>query len=256
MDNLISNLTDTQKTALAEVLKTDFRAFVKFAFKIRSGGKWISQPHHEIMIDTLQKVIDGDITRLVMVIPPRHSKSELVSVMLPAYSYCVNRYSNTIQTTFSDDLCKEMSTGVRDILFSPEFEELFDFKVRRDKGSVNNWQIKNGGKFHAVPTGGSVTGKGAGITDPGFGGLMVIDDPLKPGDAYSAARRNESNNRYTNTLLSRLAKQEETPVVIIQQRLESVTSLNALNCWKLSIETISSEARKGTFNDYSERKYT
>ena len=67
MDNLISNLSSTQKVALAEYLKSDFRAFVKFAFKIRSGGKWISQPHHDVMIDTLQKVIDGDITRLILV---------------------------------------------------------------------------------------------------------------------------------------------------------------------------------------------
>lgn len=171
-------LTETQRQALAETLRSDFKAFVKFAFKVRSGGNWISQPHHDIMINTLQQVIDGKIVRLVLVIPPRHSKSELVSVMLPAYSYCVNRYSNTIQTTFSDDLCKEMSTGVRDIIFSEEFQLLFGFKLRRDKGTVNNWQIEKGGKFHAVPTGGSVTGKGAGTTEDGFGGLMVIDDPL------------------------------------------------------------------------------
>lgn len=158
MDNLISGLTPIQKKLLKKKLTTDFGAFIKFAFKIRSGGNWISQPHHEIMIETLQKVIDGEITRLALVIPPRHSKSELVSVMLPAYAYCVNRYSNTIQTTFSDDLCREMSSGVRDIIFSPEFEELFGFKLRRDKGAINNWQIQRGGKFHAVATGGSVTG--------------------------------------------------------------------------------------------------
>lgn len=219
MGNLLEGLTDIQKLALKHKLSTDFKAFIKFAFKVRSGGKWISQPHHDIMIDTLQKVIDGDITRLIIVVPPRHSKSELVSIMLPAFAYCVNRYSNTIQTTFSDDLCREMSTGVKDVIFSEELSELFDFRVRRDKSAVNNWQIEKGGKFHAVATGGSVTGKGAGITDDGFGGLMVIDDPLKPNDAYSTAKRNDSNNRYTNTLLSRLAKQDETPVVIIQQRL-------------------------------------
>lgn len=250
MANLIEDLTVVQKAALKEVLTQNFSKFVKFAFRVRSGGKWISQPHHEIMMQTLQKVIDGDITRLVLVIPPRHSKSELVSVMLPAYALCVNRYANTIVTTFSDDLCKEMSSGVRDIIFSEEFQELFGFEMRKDKGAINNWQLKDGGKFHAVPTGGSVTGKGCGITSEGFGGLMVIDDPLKPVDAFHATSRNEANRRYTNTLLSRLANQDETPIVIIQQRLNHVASLNLLNCWELSTRQSAAKPFQGTFNDY------
>lgn len=220
MDNLLDGLSSAQKEILKQRLVNNFEDFIKFAFKIQTGGNWISQPHHEVIIDTLQKVIDGDITRLILVIPPRHSKSALVSIMLPAYALVRNRYSNTIQTTFSDALCREMSLGVKDVVFSEEFKELFGFNPRRDKNSVTGWQIKNGGKFNAIPTGGSVTGLGAGSTDSGFAGLMIIDDPLKPEDAWSTAKREASNRRYTNTLLSRLAKQDETPVVIIQQRLE------------------------------------
>lgn len=77
--------------------------------------------------------------------------------------------------------------------------------------------------------------KGAGTLADGFTGLMVIDDPLKPEDAYSQARRGAVNNRYSNTLLSRIAKRKETPIVIIQQRLNYVTSLNPLNSGKLSM---------------------
>lgn len=80
--------------------------------------------------------------------------------------------------------------------------------------------------------------KGAGITDPGFGGLMVIDDPLKPTDAYSTARRTDSNNRYTNTLRSRLAKQKETPIVIIQQRLETCDLFKSIEFRETLYETI------------------
>lgn len=217
--SLISNFTPQQKNALKEILVKDFKQFIKFAFKIRSGGNFIFQPHHEIIIDALQQVIDGKISRLIMVIPPRHSKSELVSVMLSAYAYVRNMRSDIIQTTYSDSLCREMSTGVRDILFSEEFVELFGFALRKDKSALNDWGIVKGGVAHFIPTGGSVTGKGAGTLADGFTGLMVIDDPLKPEDAYSQPRRTSVNNRYTNTLLSRLAKRKETPVVIIQQRL-------------------------------------
>lgn len=177
--SLLDGFTKEQKEMLAELLRQDFKQFVKFAFKIRSGGNFIFQPHHELIINTLQKVIDGDITRLILVIPPRHSKSELVSVMLSAFAFINNKRSNIIQTTYSDSLCRDMSTGVRDILFSEEFEELYGFKLRPDKSALNDWQILNGGKAVFVPTGGSMTGKGAGTLDDGFTGLMVIDDPLK-----------------------------------------------------------------------------
>ena len=177
--SLLDGYTPQQTKILAEVLKKDFRQFIKFAFKIRSGGNFLFQPHHDVIINTLQKVIDGDITRLIMVIPPRHSKSELVSVMTPAYAFVNNKRSEVIQTTYSDSLCRDMSTGVRDILFSEEFEQLFGLRLRPDKSAINGWQIVNGGKGHFIPTGGSLTGKGAGTLDDGFTGLMVIDDPLK-----------------------------------------------------------------------------
>ncbi len=177
--SLIENFTPTQKDTLREVLIRDFRQFIKFAFKIRSGGNFIFQPHHDLIIDTLQKVIDGKITRLVMVIPPRHSKSELVSVMLSAFAFLRNKRSAIIQTTYSDSLCREMSTGVRDILFSEEFVDLFGFQLRKDKSALNDWGIRDGGISHFIPTGGSLTGKGAGTLADGFTGLMVIDDPLR-----------------------------------------------------------------------------
>lgn len=232
--SLIEDFTPQQKTVLKELITNDFRAFIKFAFKIRSGGNFIFQPHHDLMIDACQQVIDTKIARLIMVIPPRHSKSELISVMLSAFAYIRNRRSEIIQTTYSDSLCREMSTGVRDILFSEEFVDLFGFELRRDKSALNDWGIKDGGVAHFIPTGGSLTGKGAGTLADGFTGLMVIDDPLKPEDAYSQARRSAVNNRYTNTLLSRIAKRKETPIVIIQQRLNYVTSINPLNSGKLS----------------------
>lgn len=232
--SLIDGFTPQQKEALASILVKDFRQFIKFAFKVRSGGNFLFQPHHDLIIDTLQKVIDGKINRLILVIPPRHSKSELVSIMLSAFAFLRNHRAEIIQTTYSDSLCREMSIGVRDILFSEEFAELFGFKLRKDKGAINGWEIQGGGKAHFIPTGGSLTGKGAGTLSEGFTGLMVIDDPLKPEDAYSMTRRTAVNNRYSNTLLSRLADRKKTPIVIIQQRLKHVTSINALNCWKLS----------------------
>ena len=190
--SLIEGFTPEQKGALKELLIKDFRVFIKFAFKIRSGGNFVFQPHHDIMIDTLQQVIDGKMPRLVMVIPPRHSKSELVSVMLSAFAFLRNRRSAIIQTTYSDSLCREMSSGVRDILLSEEFVDLFGFVLRKDKSALNDWGIKDGGIAHFIPTGGSLTGKGAGTLADGFTGLMVIDDPLNGFDGIKCIELLES----------------------------------------------------------------
>ena len=193
--SLIEHFTPQQKQTLKEILVKDFRQFIKFAFKVRSGGNFLFQPHHDLIIDALQRVIDGDISRLVMVIPPRHSKSELVSVMLSAFAFLRNNRSNIIQTTYSDSLCREMSTGVRDILFSVEFQDLFGFSLRKDKSALNGWGLNNGGVAHFVPTGGSLTGFGAGTLADGFTGLMVIDDPL---DGFDGVKRIELTGRLSS----------------------------------------------------------
>jgi len=100
------------------------------------------------------------------------------------------------------------------------------------KRSLERWGTTRQGVMHAVPTGGRMTGKGAGSLSPHYSGCFVIDDPIKPIDAHSEVKRSEVNDRYNNTFLSRLAnggsyQNEEgedvkcgrTPMILIMQRL-------------------------------------
>lgn len=127
----------------------------------------------------------------------------------------------------------ESSGYIRQILVDPIFSKVFN-KVRIDpnKRSLDRWGTTKAGVMHAVPTGGRLTGKGAGSLTKVYSGCFVVDDSLKPADAYSDAKRNEVNDRFDNTFMSRLAndgvvkdvhgvehKCARTPMIIIMQRL-------------------------------------
>ena len=99
---------------------------------------------------------------------------------------------------------------------------MFSVRINRKKEATKHWETKQGGYVHAVSSGGQVTGFRAGyIKNKGekiFTGALIIDDPLKPGDAASKTKRKEVNNKYSTTHQSRLAT-EDVPVIIVMQRL-------------------------------------
>ena len=107
-------------------------------------------------------------------------------------------------------------------------------RIDPNKRSLERWGTTRQGVMHAVPTGGKMTGKGAGLLIESFAGCFVVDDVIKPKDAYSNTVRNEINDRYDNTFMSRLANDGEitgedgqpikcprTPIAIIMQRVHS-----------------------------------
>ena len=103
----------------------------------------------------------------------------------------------------------------------PDFQTVFpDVIIDNNKKSVERLGTMSAGVIHAIPTSGKMTGKGCGALVEGFAGLMAIDDVIKPDDATSPTERNKINNRFGNTLLSRLAT-ETTPLCIIMQRLHA-----------------------------------
>jgi predicted phage terminase large subunit-like protein len=91
--------------------------------------------------------------------------------------------------------------------------------LKRDAQSKSKWFNENGGGMYATSSGGAITGFGAGSTTlNGFGGAIIIDDPLKPDDAFSDVKRKSVNDRYNNTIRSRV-NSRETPIIVIMQRL-------------------------------------
>lgn len=226
----ITELESHQLDGLRKHLLEDFRAFSHFAFKIQTGAKFLEVDYHDVMFEVIQRIIDSKSNRLIINIPPRAGKTQIISIFLPLFAWCHNPHAQTILTGFNSDVLAECSGYIRTIMSDPDFKAVFpDVVIDMNKKSIERLGTMSGGVTHAIPTSGKITGKGAGtlneIDEAGeeilsFSGMMCIDDVIKPGDANSPTERGKINDRYTNTLLSRLAT-ETTPMVIIMQRLHA-----------------------------------
>lgn len=214
------------------ILMKSFREFSNWAFYIQMGSPFQEQDFHATIFETGQRVVDGEIDRLIVTIPPRHSKTQTMSISLPLYSFCYNTTSHNIITSYAEDVVLESSGYIRTVMLDPLFQRIFpNVRIDPNKRSLERWGTTKQGVMHAVPTGGKMTGKGAGLLAAGYSGCFVVDDVIKPKDAYSDTVRSEINDRFDNTFMSRLAndgvidvkgkqvKCARTPMVIIMQRV-------------------------------------
>lgn len=193
--------------------------FSKYFFPIREGMPFIEGPHHGLVCKALDMVLTGRICRLIITLPPGYTKTELAVINFIAKGFQVNPRSRFIHTTYSDELARENSDKINTLLKLWEFQELQQVKIRTDTDAKDRWKTTVGGGLLAKAAGGSITGFRAGYMDKTlFTGALVVDDPLKPDDAFSDTKRKVVNNRATNTFRSRLAH-ERVPIVVIMQRL-------------------------------------
>lgn len=219
LDELPPQLALQFKRILKEYLKRDGNAFDKYFFKTRESARWIANKHHELIDSTLQRVLDGEITRLIINISPGYTKTEKAVINFISRGLARNPQAKFIHASYSDDLALVNSQIIRDQISLPEFQELFPMAVREDVSAKKRWFTDRGGGMLAAASGGSITGFRAGRMRKGeFTGALIIDDPIKPDDAYSTAKRRRINNRFNNTIKSRLAV-EEVPIIVIMQRL-------------------------------------
>lgn len=211
-------------------------------FEMTEGREFIINTHHRIMCDALDKVIKGEITRLIINIAPRYSKTQVAVKSFIGKGLAHNPAARFIHLSYSKNLALDNSEAVKDLVTSMEYKAMFpDVKLKRDSTAKNKWYTTRKGGVYATATGGQVTGFGAGIVDPakakdeeidgdiddelrylecanGFGGAIIIDDPIKPEDADSDLKRTRINQRFDNTIRSRV-NSRKTPIVICMQRV-------------------------------------
>jgi hypothetical protein len=203
---------------LKYMLENDGIQFMRYFFKHREGTKMLRNWHHYVIEYVLQAVYDGKIQRLVVNIAPGYSKTEQVVLNFIARGLAINPRSKYIHASYSGDLAQENSSKIKEMVGGEQFQELWPMDIRVDSKGKKRWFTELGGGMMAAPAGGQITGFRAGRMEPGFTGAFVIDDPVKPDDAYSAPKRNAINNRFNNTMRSRLAV-EEVPMIVIMQRI-------------------------------------
>ena len=216
---LISQNPSTAYRALRrrELIKSQL-AFTRHFFRVREGQAFIVGPHHTVIANVLDAVIAGEISRLIINVPPGYTKTQMAVVDFVARGLAINPAARFIHASYASELVEANSRLIRDTVESADYQVLWEVGLRPDSRAKSLWKTQQGGGLLARPSGGPITGFRAGTMAPGFTGALIIDDPIKPDDAGSARRRAAINKRWHSTFRSRLAR-EDIPVIVIMQRL-------------------------------------
>lgn len=218
MPDNIDQWSYNEKRMLKFMLENDGIQFMRYFFKRREGTKMLRNWHHYVIEYVLQAVYECKINRLVINIAPGYTKTEQAVLNFIARGLALNPRSKYIHASYSADLAQENSSKIKETVQLPEFQELWPMNVRVDTKGKKRWFTEDGGGMMAAAAGGQITGFRAGRMEEGFTGAFVIDDPVKPDDAYSVVKRTAINNRFNNTMRSRLAV-ESVPMIVIMQRI-------------------------------------
>ena len=200
----------------------DHLFFTRRFFLPRMGFKFMVNWHHEYISDAIDKVISGKIPNLVINVPPGSGKTELLTNLI-ARGIARNQRSRFLYLSFSQSLVEDVSSTARNIVKSNDFQRLWPVKISTSTDAKASWKTTvdgyEAGHVYSASMGGQVTGRRAGtLADSSFTGAIILDDPLKPEDAFSKTARGKANRKILNTVNSRKAK-SSTPIILIMQRL-------------------------------------
>lgn len=186
--------------------------FVKYWFKEGKKFDFEADEFHYLIAKYLEKCYRGEITRLIINIPPRHWKTEMITKCFPAWVLGKAPDTKIIVTGYSSTLTQQFSLEAKDIVTSSVYKNVFPRHgwIREEQNTKEYWVLNGWGSYYATGTGGSITGKGAWI--------FLIDDPIKPDEAESDIIRTGINNWFENTVPSRLDNPNKGCIIIIMQR--------------------------------------
>ena len=214
-----------------EVIKlkaeSDLLFYTRYMFQENNRRTFAVAPHFVKIARTLEAVARGEIKRLIINIPPRYGKTELAVKNFIGWGLANNPQAKYIHLSYSNELALDNSSQAKEYMQSEAYQRLWQMNLKKDAQGKQKWFTEYGGGVYATASGGGITGFGAGLSETiedkdnpfkSFGGAIIIDDPLKPDDAFSDVKRNAVNNRYNNTIRSRV-NNRDTPIIVIMQRL-------------------------------------
>jgi len=189
-----------------QLCRDTLTAFTGFTFRD------YQQAAHLVNLDLILEAVErGELKRVIITVPPRHGKSEKVSIRFPAWYLGRNPDKRVVVASYAADLAVRFSRQVRAIVQSEKYALLFpDVALAQDSRSAEQWDIagRRGG-LKAVGVGGPLTGHGANV--------LIVDDPLKNREeAASALIRQNVWDWYTSTAYTRL--EDGGSVVVVMTR--------------------------------------
>lgn len=158
-------LEERAKRAQLEAARTRFLPFAHSVYPNFKEG-----PHHRVFAKVFERIIRGELKRIIINIAPRHSKSESSSYLFPAFYFGHFPRNKIIMGTHTASLSESFGRRVRDLLQAGEYTEIFPgTTVKHDQKAAGNWSTSQQGEYYAVGVGGALAGRG--------GDLLLIDDP-------------------------------------------------------------------------------
>ena len=170
--SIVDRVDENEQNKIRQLLEYDRVERCKESFIFFASQMWpvfISGKHHQIMADAFERVAAGSLKRLIINMPPRHTKSEFASFLLPSWFLGKFPEKKIIQTAHTAELAVGFGRKVRNLVSSDVYGRVFDTKLSSDSKAAGRWNTHLGGDYFAIGVGGAVTGKGAD--------LLIIDDP-------------------------------------------------------------------------------
>ena len=171
--------------------KDDFMSFVKCVWP-----DFIEGSHHRHISKKFNQLASGEINRLIVNMPPRHTKSEFASYLLPAWMVGRTPNLKIIQATHTGELAIRFGRKAKTLIDSDEYKKIFETTLREDSQAAGRWETAQGGEYFAAGVGGAITGRGAD--------LLIIDDPHSEQDALSPTALESAYEWYTSGPRQRL----------------------------------------------------
>jgi len=170
--SVIDKVPEAERKKIKALLELDRVERCRESFLFFVEQMWpvfISGSHHRIMADAFERVASGKLKRLIINMPPRHTKSEFASFLLPAWFLGKFPEKKIIQTAHTAELATGFGRKVRNLVQSEPYQKVFQTELSSDSKAAGRWNTSKGGDYFAIGVGGAVTGKGADI--------LIIDDP-------------------------------------------------------------------------------
>lgn len=199
-------------------LKESFYEFFKYYWPMIDDAELIDNWHIKYLCDELQYASENvfvnkpKVYDLAINVPPGTTKSNICSVLFPVWCWIRKPSLRFIVSSFSSSLASDFAIKSRDVVQSEDFQLMYpSLKLRVDRNQIMKYENNNKGVRYSVGFNGTITGKHADI--------IIIDDPLKAEDAFSATKRAHANRVISQTLSRRKRDNKVTLTVLIMQRL-------------------------------------
>ena len=184
--------------------KEDFLLFVRTVWP-----EFIAGNHHKIIAKKFEAIANKDIKRLIVNMPPRHTKSEFASFLFPAWMMGREPRLKIIQTSHTAELAQRFGRKVRNLIDTQDYQNVFPgMELSADSKAAGRWETNAGGEYFSAGVGGAITGRGAD--------LLIIDDPHSEQDALSATALENAWEWYSSGPRQRL--QPGGAIVIVMTR--------------------------------------